>query len=186
MDFDINLIAKEEKQEQVKTKVLKAGTVVAVLLLVLSTGGSGYFYVKATGLRSDVKSETQEIADSRQKIDSMADIEITARNLYQKYIVISDIFSAQPKYSYLLEHFDTKIPLGVVVNSFSFSGAGEIILNGNASNYMAVSEFVRNLSDDDNKVFTSARISSVTLQASNRTVDFDIAASYDEEALKAD
>ncbi len=183
--FEINLLTKEEKQEQVKTKVVKFGTVISVFLLLVVGGISAYFFFKAQNLKKEIQLEEAKIATMRSRIEEMSSVEISARNLYQRYSAIKGIFADRVYNSFLLEHFNSKIPVGVTVNSFNFRGQSEIDISGDAPNYLAVSEFLRNLNaKEDPQVFKSATLTSVTLNASDKSVKYVIVLGYDLEALK--
>jgi Tfp pilus assembly protein PilN len=185
MILDINLLTKEERQEQIKNKVVKTSSVLAVIFLIIVGFASAYFFAQIQSLKSKIKQEDQTIETMRSQIEKMAPVEITARNLYQKYTIIKGIFSGRVYTSYLLRHFESKIPGGVTVDTFTPEKETDISITGNAPNYIAVSDFLKNLiAKEDVQVFTSARLSSVTLNSADRTVKFAIVISYDPEVLK--
>jgi len=183
--FEINLLTREEKEEQVKTKVVKWSTIVSVFLLLIIGSASAYFFFKAQNLKNGVKAADSEIADLRSRIEEMSSVEISARNLYQRYFAIKGIFTNRVYNSFLLEHLSSKIPSGVKVNSFNFRGQTDIDISGDAPNYLAVSEFLRNLNaKEDPQVFNSATLTSVTLNSSDKSVKYAIVISYNLETLK--
>jgi len=183
--YDINLLTREEKQEQVKTKLVKLSSVLSVFLLILVGCLSFYYFSKAQNLKKSIKEEDIKITSMRNSIQEMSDVEVSARNLFQRYNAIEGIFAERIYYSFLLEHFNSKIPIGVTVNSFNFRGQSEIDISGDAENYLLVSQFLRNLNEvADPQVFTSADLTSVTLNASDRSVKYAIVVSFDVESLK--
>lgn len=185
MQTDINLLTKEEKTEQFKRKAVKFSSIFTVFLLVAVTGVSGYYFMKAAGLKKEIKAEDTEISQLRSRIKSMADIEIVARNLYKKYTAIEEIFSERIYYSRFLTHFWNKVPEGVSISSFTFRG-DQISISGTGSNYLQVSQFLRNLIDEapEFKVFTSATLNSVSLDPSNSSVSYSIVVGFNPEVLK--
>jgi len=183
--YDINLLTREEKQEQVKVKVVKFGTIISIFLLIVVGGITAYFFSKASGLKASIKEEEQKITNMRASIQSMESTEVTARNLYQKYTAINDIFTQRVYNSFLLEHFNSKIPAGVSVASFSFRGASDIDISGEAPSYVSVSDFLKNLNAKEEKqVFTSATLTNVTLNAADRSVKYVIVLGFNKEVLK--
>ena len=187
MDTSLNLLTKEEKRKQFQVKAVKLSTVFTILLLILSGAAAGYFYMTSRNIKSDVEEAETRISSARAEINSLPEVEIAARNLYQKYSVVEDIFSNRPHYSYLLDHFDSKIPSGVSVSSFSFRGGDEINISGDADNYVLVAEFLEALNEEESEgdqVFMSASLSSASLTSSDRTVSYTITLTYDAGALK--
>ncbi len=183
--YDINLLTKEEKQEQIQTKVVKFSAIFSVALFVIVAILSGYFFYSAKKLESKIAAEDAKIANLRGSIQEMSSVEISARNLYQRFSAIDNIFTSRVFYSFLLEHFNSKVPAGVTLDSFGFTGSNEISISGEAPNYLAVSEFLRNLNMQENpQVFTSALLTSITLNSANGTVKYAIVINYDVEALK--
>lgn len=183
--YDINLLTKEEKQEQIQTKVIKFSTIFSIVLFVAVAVLSGYFFYSANTLEAQVKAEDTKIVNLRGSIQGMSAVEISARNLYQRFSAIDNVFASRIFYSFLLEHFNSKIPAGVTLDSFGFTSANEISISGEAPNYLAVSEFLRNLNaQEDPQVFPSALLTSITLNSINGTVKYAIVINYDVEALK--
>ncbi len=185
MDRNINLLTKEEKIDQFKSKAVKASTVFTIILMLAVGGLSFYYYGKARALKSSITSAGNRISNARGKIDDMSETEIVARNLYKKYSVISDIFDERIRFSSLFDHFDSKVPSGVFISSLNFRGAGEINISGDANNYILVSQFLDNLnSDDEAQIFSEANLSSASLNATDRSVSFSISITYDSDIIR--
>jgi Tfp pilus assembly protein PilN len=185
MSADINLLTKEEKVKQFRLKAVKASTLISILFLIISGGFSAYYYLQVRELKSSVEAVNNRVSSARATIDEMATVEIAARNLYQKYSIIEDILIDRPHYSFLLEHFEAKIPPGVSVESFSFRGDDEISISGEASSYITVSNFLGNLkAPEEAQVFEDASLGSASLNSADRTVSYSITIIYDIESLK--
>ncbi len=182
---NLNLLTQEEKTEQLKVKAVKMSTIFTLVLLALTAVISGYFYLRATNLRNQLRDAEQRVSSARSNIESMKSVEIYARNLYKKYLVLVDIFDEKAYYSEFMTSYNSRIPSGVVVGQFSFNRGDELSLRGEASNYLLISDFLANLNDDSvDKVFEDAYLNSAKLNPGSSTVDFDIVAIYDSEVLK--
>ncbi|MBD3366425.1 hypothetical protein GF360_03765 [candidate division WWE3 bacterium] len=199
MNSDINLLTKEEKVEQFKTKAIKFSSIISIVLFVLVAGVSAYFYFKVADLKKQIEVEESRIEKARSEIKGMASTEIVARNLYKKYQALSGILNSRLYYSDLLADFNSRIPEGVEVTSFSFEGPSELSVSGRASNYLLVSEFLANLNKQEvldpsinestpsaskTPIFKTAYLNSVTLNSNDSTVDYVISITYNGEALK--
>lgn len=182
---NLNLLTQEEKTEQLKVRVVKMSTIITLVLLVLTVIVSGYFYLKATNLKNQLQTAEQRVSSARSNIESMKSVEIYARNLYKKYLVLVDILEEKVYYSEFLSAYNSRIPSGVTTDNFSFSKGDEIGLRGAASNYLLVSDLLANLNDDSiDKIFEDAYLRSAKLNPGSSTVDFDVVASYDSGVLK--
>ena len=185
MRYDINLLTKEEKVEQIQEKAVKVSSVLAVILLLVVSGFSAKYYFEASDLKKLILSEDQKIIASRSEISSMKSTEVLARNLSKKQEVLGEILDNRPYYSELLSQFYERIPSGVGVRSFSFTDKASITLSGTASNYLLVSDFLKNLNDsEDENIFRSATLNSVKLNSGSSTVDYSLIVNFDMEKLK--
>jgi len=185
MQYDINLLTKEEKIEQFRTKAIKVSSVLAVLFLLAVGGVSAKYYFEASDLKKLISSEDQKIAAARDRINSMKSTETLARNLSKKQAVLMEILDNRPHYSELLSQFYGRIPSGVGVKSLNFTDKTSLTLSGTASNYLLVSDFLKNLNDSsEENIFRSATLNSVKLNAGSSTVDYSLVVSFDAEGLK--
>lgn len=182
---DINLLTKEEKSEQFQKKAVKFSTVLAIFLLIVVGGISAYFWWRTQNLEKEISLRESEIDDYRSQVRAMAETEIVARNLYKKYTVLNNLLGKRFYYSTFLAHFNSKIPEGVEVSSFSFKDGDEISIAGTADNYLSVSRFLRNLTNEapEFRVFTFAQLNSVTLNSSDTSVDYSIVVGYNAGVL---
>ena len=185
MQYDINLLTREEKIEQFQQKAIKMSSVLAVVVLLAVGGFSVKYYLDSSNLKKLILSEDRKIADGRTRINSMKSTEVLARNLSRKQVVLREILGNRPYYSKLLSQFYERIPQGVGVKSLSFTDGASIALSGTASNYLLVSDFLKNLNDSsEENIFRSATLNSVKLNAGSSTVDYSLVVSFDMEGLK--
>lgn len=182
MTQSINLIPQEEVVQQRKTRWVKMSTVIAVVLLVVLLGASGYIIYLSNSLKSQVKDKEDSISGLRSQILSLADIEISARNLDQKHQVISSFLNGKSYYSKMLSEIAAQTPSSVVVDTFTFGRENSINLSGTGETYLAINEFINNLVQTD--LFTEVTINSVSLENSTSSAKFFIVADYSEEELK--
>lgn len=184
MDNNINLLTREEKVEQFKGKAVKTSSILSVILLVIVGGLSAYFYIKVSTLKNNIKAEEQKIEEHRAKINSMESIEVIARNLYQKYTILSEIFDERLYYSEFLHSFNAKVPEGLEITLFRLAGQNELSVLGTADNYLLVSDFLANINNaSEDSVFESAYLESVKLNPHDSTVDYAVTIFYDPEGL---
>jgi len=185
MQYDINLLTKEEKVEQIQEKAVKVSSVMAVLVLLVVAGLSAKYYFELSALKEAISLEEQEIATARAQVNSMKSTEVLARNLSKKQAVLKEILDSRVYYSGLLSQFYERVPSGVSVDSLSFKDETSLTLAGTATNYLLVSDFLKNLNDSsDENIFRSATLSSVKLNAGSSTVDYSLTVSFDIERLK--
>jgi Tfp pilus assembly protein PilN len=174
MDNNINLLTREEKVEQFKGKAVKTSSILSVILLIIVGGLSAYFYIKVSTLKGNIKAEEQKIEEHRAKINSMESIEVIARNLYQKYTILSEF----------LHSFNAKVPEGLEITLFRLAGQNELSVLGTADNYLLVSDFLANINNaGEDSVFESAYLESVKLNPHDSTVDYAVTIFYDPEGL---
>ncbi|MFC1756295.1 PilN domain-containing protein [Patescibacteria group bacterium] len=177
----INLIPKEERVQQTKTKVVKLSTYLAIGLLVIVAGVGGYFFYKAQTIKGQVKQLEGSVATLRADINKLSDIEISARNLYTKSEVLSAIFDDRVYYSRLLKELEVSTPSGVLVKSFGLGKDTTISISGEANTYNDVQDFSNKLLD--RQYFTEVSLNSVGLESRKDKVNFFIVVSYSEELL---
>lgn len=195
MSQSINLIPQAEVKEQKKEKIVKLSSVVSVLLLIIVAGVSAYYWYLVSQLEGELAEIDSRIAASRKDIDSLKDIEITARTLDAKYQIVDEIFLTRRKYSVLLDELNKRIPQGDVnINSFSISGANndQINLSGKGNDYLAIARFIDTLSNQNyseaasglEALFSDVSLSSVTLDGQDLDVTYAISVRFNEELIK--
>ncbi|RJR27393.1 hypothetical protein C4561_02475 [candidate division WWE3 bacterium] len=188
----INLIPQQEVQEQTKTKVVKLSTVVSILILIIVGGIGGYFFYQTTTLSGSIDDLDSEVEKLRAEINSLAPVEISARNLDSKYKVLNEIFASRGNYSMLAEELRARTPEGILIDSFTLQKGTKISLSGVANNYILISNFMNNLLSPEFQggnpqlrgMFTSVSLNSVNLEKSKGLVRFAITVDINLEMIK--
>ena len=188
---DINLIPQTEVVEQRKTKALKSGTVSSVIFLIIAVGVSVFFFVKMSDLNSKIKQTDTDIEALRDKVKTMASLEVSARNLDKKYSALNTLFSTRSKYSLLLKELEARRPSDVSINNFDVK-PGQISISGVSQSYISVSTYVNNFLDKDfaggnpdlKDIFIDVSLNSVSLDKGSNTVKFFIVVSYQDGRLQ--
>jgi len=191
MAQSINLVPQEEVTEQKKSKLVRFSTVFSVILLIAVSGIGAFLIYQKNTLQAQVDALDAEVGTLRSDINSLSAIEVTARNLDQKYQVLGEMFDTRQYYSLLLEEVRTRTPDNVKVGNFNIDEAS-IDLNGEGSDYISVATFMNNLLDKNfeggdpnlNSLFTSVSLNSVSLKGKEGGVTFVIVVSFDPAILK--
>ena len=191
MSQSINLVPQEEVTEQKKSKPVRFSTVFSVILLIAVSGIGAFLIYQKNTLQAQVDALDAEVGTLRSDINSLSAIEVTARNLDQKYQVLGEMFDTRQYYSLLLEEVRTRTPDNVKVGNFNIDEAS-IDLNGEGSDYISVATFMNNLLDKNfeggdpnlNSLFTSVSLNSVSLKGKEGGVTFVIVVSFDPAILK--
>jgi len=191
MAQSINLIPQQEVQEQRKTKVVKFSTVFSIFVLVVVTGVSAYFFYKTMVLKGNIRELESQIEGYREEITSLAPIEISARNLYKKYVVLRDMFDDRKDYSFLFEEIDTRRPETIEINNLSIDKGTSMNISGTSDNYISIATFMNYLLDkkfengnpDLSGIFTTVRLNSVNLDKGRSRVKFVIIVDFDGSKL---
>jgi len=188
---DINLIPQTEVVEQKRSKIVSSSTVFSIILLIVALGVSAYLYSTLSKINSDIKKTDAEIASLRSDVQSMADVEVAARNLDKKYSALKSLFENRSKYSLLLKEFEARKPDDVSRQSFDVK-PGQISVSGTSGSYISVKAFMDNLLNKDfldgnpslKDIFTSISLNSVNLDKSTNSVKFMIVVNYQEKKLQ--
>ena len=192
MPESINLVPSHEKSQQQKEKLVKVGTVVAVILLFISIIVAGFYLYKINKLKETSKTLDSDIEVLRSDIKKLADIEISGRNLYTKFLTLKLVFENRLYYSFLLEELQKRVPSDVFIESLTASRLGELSISGSASNYLSIAKFINTLTDQKfslagkglEKLFTDVKLNSVNLDVQTDSAKFFIVVSYDGKVLK--
>src|SRR3989344_2500516 len=129
MPESINLVPSHEKSQQQKEKLVKVGTVVAVILLFISIIVAGFYLYKINKLKETSKTLDSDIEVLRSDIKELADIEISGRNLYTKFLTLKLVFENRLYYSFLLEELQKRVPSDVFIESLTASRLGELSIS---------------------------------------------------------
>lgn len=193
MAQSINLIPQTERQEQVKTKLVKASTVFTVILFIIVMGISAFFYYQAYTLKKEIKIHDDSIASLRNKIQSMSALEVSARNLDKKYQTLSQVLSSVSYYSLLMKEFEKRLPTTISTIDFNLGNEDTITMSGTAQTYLDISLLVNNLINTKfsgsakglEALFTNVSLNTITSDRGNSQVKFFVVISYDGSLLKA-
>lgn len=191
MAQSINLVPQEEVTEQKKSKLVRFSTVFSVILLIVVSGIGAFLIYQKNTLQEQVEALDAEIGTLRSDINSLSAIEVTARNLDQKYKVLGEMLDTRQYHSLLLEEVRARTPSSVRVGNFNIDESS-IDLNGDGSDYISVATFMNNLLDHNfeggnpslKSLFTSVSLNSVSLKGKEGGVTFAIVVSFDPAALK--
>ncbi|HLC93668.1 MAG TPA: PilN domain-containing protein [Patescibacteria group bacterium] len=183
MSQSINLIPQEEKQEQTKTQLVKMSTLFAIFFLVIVGLVSFYYFYQVSSVKTRIKEHESNIERLRGEIANLSSIEITARNLDTRYQALTSIYISRVYYSLLLEEVLKHVPEVITIVDFTINTGNKITLTGESDNYIAISEFVTNLSKDD-KIFKNVTLNSVSLESRANSISFFVSVEFIPEALK--
>jgi len=191
MGQSINLIPHEEKQEQAKEKLVKVSTVFSLLMLLIVGGIAVYYFNTKSELNKNISSQEASIEDSRMQVKSMSEIEIVARNLFAKYKALNTIFAAKYNYSLLLEELRARTPSTIVIDNMAISGANTLTISGSGENYLAVAQFINDLTNVNFKnghkgleqLFTDVILNSVNLENKTNRASYFINVSFNLDSL---
>ncbi|MFC1700518.1 PilN domain-containing protein [Patescibacteria group bacterium] len=192
MPADINLIPQAEIKEQKKTKAIKGSTVFFIVFLLVVLAVGGYFFYITNNLKSQVSSLDGEINTLRADIVGLSDVEISARNLDKKYVVLNTLFSERLKYSLLLKELGNRKPSDLEIQSLDIKPSS-MNVSGVADNYISIANFVNSLVNNDfedgleglKEVFISVSLNSVSLEGTTNKVKFFIVVEYDIGKIKS-
>ncbi len=194
MSQSINLIPQEEKKEQRKERIVKMSSVFSILLLLIVAGVSGYYWYRKSQINQAIAAQDVNIEKSRNDITSLSDIEVVARELDAKYVVLGGFFDARYRYSILLDELQKRIPSDTVaVDNFTLVGDARsaISLSGTGLDYISIARFIDTLSDQNypgvrpgyEKLFTNVTLNSVNLDNQDLSVTYFIVVDFDSSLL---
>ncbi len=192
----INLIPQQEVQEQEQVKLVKAGTVLSIIALVIFGIISGIVFYLNNNLQNQITDFDTKIANLREQIKKQSLIEITARNLDTKYRTLKTVFDARSYYSLLMQEMKKRVPASIVINNFTLNSTkagdpGTVSISGTADNYISIANFINDLTDtkfsdasaDLEALFTGVTLNSVSLDTNSNKASFFINVSFDAKKL---
>lgn len=172
MAKNINLVPEQIKKEQAKEKLVKKTTLIAIFITVLIGIGSGYLLVRRYLIKEEITEVSASIESLRSDIEGMKEIEIKARKLDKQYSTIKSVLANRKRYSMLLNELNVRLPSSVEIETFTTGKEDTINISGKGSDYLAVAEFVRNLSDNNYKNTTDG-LENLFLNVSLNSVNLD-------------
>jgi Tfp pilus assembly protein PilN len=191
MPADLNLIPEQEVQQQTKVKLVKLSTIISILLLIVIALVSAYFYYETTQVKSQIKLLNSDIDALRTKINSMASIEISTRNLEKKYTVLDKILKDRDNYSLLMTELESRKPGNVNITTFDIRN-DKLNVAGTGTDYISISSYISNLLNKNfeggnaalKNLFTSVSLNEVSLESKTNNVNFTIVVTFNETLLK--
>lgn len=194
MAKNINLVPEEVKKEQSKKKLVKKTTLFAILITVLIGLGAGYLVARTYMIKNKIEESTTRIESLRNDIKGMQEIEVKARKLDKQYTTIKSVLATRTQYSKLLNELKVRLPSSAEIETFTTGKEGTINISGKGSDYLAVAEFVSNLSNNEyenatsglEKLFVNVSLNSVNLDTQSNKARFFIVVKLNEELLKGE
>jgi len=188
---DINLIPQSEQQEQKKQKAVKSSTTLSIVLFFIVAGVAGYMFYQSNSIKNEIKNHEGSITNLRGDIENMAEMEIVARNLGQRYDTLREILDTRKHYSILMHEFQKRIPSTVEIDTFGTGRGSTINVSGQGADYISIAKFVNDLADDDFEeaddslkgLFTDVALNSVNLDAQTNKARFFIVVTVNESLL---
>jgi len=188
---DINLIPQEELTKRKKARAVKGSTVVAILILLIVLGATGFLYYTNYNTQSEINALDVEIESLRNKIKAKSQVEISARNLDKKFSSLKTLMEERENFSKLLEEMRARKPVNLSIDSMDVRET-KINLSGRADNYVSIANFANNLLNQEflegntelSGLFTSVSLNSVTLERSDNRVKYLIIVDFNPEILK--
>lgn len=188
---DINLIPQEEKQEQKKQQAVKSSTTLSIVMFFVVAGIAGYMFYQTSTIKAEIKGHEGNITNLRYDIENMAEIEIVARNLGQRYETLKEILGTRLHYSLLMSEFQKRIPSTVELDTFGTGRGNTINVSGQGADYISIAKFVNDLANDEFEgaepglqgLFTDVALNSVNLDAQTNKARFFIVVTVNESLL---
>ncbi len=189
---DINLIPQSEKQEQAKERAVKNSTIITIILSLMAMILGAYMFYQNDLLKKAIQDRDNNISALRNDIQTMSEVEISARNLDQKYQTLKNIMSTRNNYSILLSEFKKRIPSTIEVETFGLGKDSTVNVSGQGNDYISIAKFINDLSDAKfstagnglGALFKDVSLNSVNLDAQTNKAKFFIVITVDENLLK--
>jgi len=155
-------IVAEEVEKSVSTFAI-----VCLLVVVISTG---LFYGFKVYQDSRLKHSQAVYADDLITLNAkdMTEIDKTVQSLQKGIIAFQNYLSGQSNYSRALQELQKDTPKNVKLNNFSISDKGEVKMDGEASDYVAVAKAMTSYTNSN--YFTNVVLVSSSSSTSNNLV----------------
>ena len=167
----INLLPTKRKPPKKLTE-LQQQLILGVLLLTISVGGMGFFWMKwttqAAELQTKVSTAAAMVADQKKKLEKVANVEESRKEVLEKIDVIEQLKKNQNGPVKLLDTISRALPKGLNLTSLAES-AGQVNVEGTAFSNNEVVRFVDNLKKSES--FFSDVLLLESRQAKIDTVD---------------
>ena len=188
----INLIPQQEVQEQSQERVVTFSTWISIILLLVVGGIAGLYFYLSNDIKNQIKVLDSEITVFRQKISSMANVEVSARNLDKKYTTLKEAFINKMNYSMLATEIAQRMPLGISIDSMTLQKDSKVNITGHADSYILIATFTNNLVNPEfqggdvylKNLFKTVTLNSVNLEKNRNIVRFSINADLNGDLLE--
>lgn len=183
-DKSINLIPSEIIQERSRKssqkKVLNFG--LGLLFISLLLVGVA-FYLRMSSA-SKIKGIEGQITSKKAELASFEDVERLGTDLTARLGFADTIFNNNPYYSRVLDEIDSKNTAGVVVTNVEVvDDLYEITISGEASNTNALQNYVTNLVQGPDNLFSDAKVLEVNIKEGTGTANFKVSVVGDSQKI---
>lgn len=181
MTQGVDFLRAEREEELAKAKArrpIKAGSIVFLIFYCLVIAATFSFWLILSQSSGQVK---QEISLKKQRISSLKKTESLQALLKQRLSLLTKIvFEKKSNYSEILLYFEENSSEGLVLDNFKLTDKGGVDISGAASNAVVLSDFLKNLINEQSE---EVYFSEITLSSLSRSEGGDYKFSL---MLKAD
>ncbi len=176
MPEDISLLPKEveqkKEQEQRGQQLRKGVLLLLAVSLLFCVGVFSYSLV----LKSEDSNLWQSIAGEEAKLDSLLEIEITARDLEKRVLALQSILDDKIRFSGLLTSLSRSVPADVSITEMTVPSEETLSISGTSRSYSSLASFLLNLKDSSppQVAFEAVELRSVSLDQQTGEARFDL------------
>ena len=176
MPEDISLLPKEvvqkKEQEQRGQQLRKGALLFVVVYFLLCAGVFVYSFI----LRSEASSLKQSIVDEEAKLDSLSEMEITARDLEKRVRALGGILDDKLRFSGLLTSLSRSVPTDVSITEMTVRSEETLSISGTSRSYSSLASFLLNLKESrpPQVEFEAVELQSVSLDQQTGEARFDL------------
>lgn len=168
---EIDFVRAEREARLAKAKTqrpVKAGGIVFLIFYCLVVGVTFSFWLVLNRSSGQIK---KEINLKKQRISDLRKTELLQVLLKQRLSSLAKVvFKKEPTYSQILLYFEEISPEGLFLDNFKLTDKGEVNVSGTASNVIVLSDFLKDLV---NEQLAEAYFSEITLSSLSRSEDGD-------------
>jgi len=176
MPEDISLLPKEvtqKKEQEQRGQQLRRG---ALLLLAVSLFLCVGVFTYSLVLRSEAVSLKQSVVDEEAKLNSLSEMEITARDLEKRAQALKGILDDKIRFSGLLTSLARAVPTDVSITEMTVPSEEALSISGTSRSYSSLASFLLNLkgSSPPQVEFEAVKLRSVSLDQQTGEARFDL------------
>lgn len=176
MPEDISLLPKEveqKKEQKQRSRQLRRG---ALLLLAVSLLLCVGVFIYSLVLRSEASNLKQSVADEEAKLNSLSEMEITARDLEKRAQALKGILGDKIRFSGLLTSLARAVPTDVSITEMTVPSEETLSISGTSRSYSSLASFLLNLkgSSPPQVEFETVELRSVSLDQQTGEARFDL------------